>query len=243
VWPASLQGVSRDFLELFFVRKLARPCSLFYHPWNPVPVFLKNRAQPSAILLRMKEKWGPGKSQLQRPAPTLAEPQRRAFRHSDWTGGSALRTCTFLHHFCIMKRNSKLYRETPGKVLSKSQPILSELVASYFDQGKASFGKETVKFWMLYQPLTSTRQVDGKVLAKFYDSALGKEGFSQPGSYFHSHRPRSISARPLPISAFRFQFSAFTLSLSRRAPKTVAKSGQIWPEVAKSGHAQRFPQL
>jgi hypothetical protein len=42
----------------------------------------------------------------------------------------------FLHHFCAMKCNSKLYRSTPGKASSKSQLIVSEWVAS-----KHGFGK------------------------------------------------------------------------------------------------------
>ena len=36
----------------------------------------------------------------------------------------------FLHHFCTMKSISKLYRATPSKVPSKSQLIVSELVAT-----------------------------------------------------------------------------------------------------------------
>src|SRR5512140_3811129 len=42
---------------------------------------------------------------------------------------------------------------------------------------KMNCGKEKVKFWMLYQPLTSTRQTKGKEMVKLFDSALDKEGF------------------------------------------------------------------
>jgi hypothetical protein len=46
----------------------------------------------------------------------------------------------FLHRFCTMKCNSKLYHTTPGKVPSKLQHIVNESVASGYGFGK--------RFWV-----------------------------------------------------------------------------------------------
>jgi hypothetical protein len=72
----------------------------------------------------------------------------------------------FLHHFCTMKWNSKLYRTTPGTDTLNTQPIVSERVASKHGSAKTIFGKEKVKFWMLHQPLTQIGTEDGQQKVK-----------------------------------------------------------------------------
>jgi hypothetical protein len=63
-------------------------------------------------------------------------------------GNSTVRiSAPFLHHFCTMKSNSKLYRGRLGKVLAKPQAIVNERHALEADSWKTFLGEEKVKFW------------------------------------------------------------------------------------------------
>jgi hypothetical protein len=73
-WLSCLRSVSRVFPPLPFHRKSARLCSCFHPTWRPLPLFRKTRAPPSAILMPMKEEWGPRKSQLRLADRSLLAP-------------------------------------------------------------------------------------------------------------------------------------------------------------------------